>query len=76
MDDFNTSENRFEKAGNYFHPLLAVMITAGSKLFLAMAEAKLKDLGSGHAYMDTDSIFVPPEHAQEIIDYFQPLKSL
>ncbi|WP_250867138.1 hypothetical protein [Methanococcoides seepicolus] len=23
--------------------------------------------------MDTDSIFVPPEHAQEIIDYFQPL---
>ncbi|ABE51551.1 DNA-directed DNA polymerase B [Methanococcoides burtonii] len=73
LDDFNTSENRFEKAGNYFHPLLAVMITAGSKLFLAMAEAKVKELGSVHAYMDTDSIFVPPEHAQEIIDYFQPL---
>lgn len=73
LDEFNTSENRFEKAGNYFHPLLAVMITAGSKLFLAMAEAKVKELGSVHAYMDTDSIFVPPEHAQEIIDYFQPL---
>ncbi|NPE31258.1 hypothetical protein HNV12_25535, partial [Methanococcoides sp. SA1] len=73
LDDFNTSENRFEKAGNYFHPLLAVMITAGSKLFLAMAEAKVKELGSVHAYMDTDSIFVPPEYAQEIIDYFQPL---
>ncbi|MDA0525458.1 DNA polymerase [Methanococcoides alaskense] len=73
LDDFNTSENRYEKAGNYFHPLLAVMITAGSKLFLAMAEAKVKELGSVHAYMDTDSIFVPPEHAQEIIDYFQPL---
>ncbi|TQD27912.1 DNA polymerase [Methanolobus vulcani] len=73
LDDFNTSENRFEKAGNYFHPLLAVMITAGSKLFLAMAEAKVKELGSVHAYMDTDSIFVPPEHAQEIINYFQPL---
>ncbi|NPE31269.1 hypothetical protein HNV12_25600 [Methanococcoides sp. SA1] len=73
LDNFNTSENRFEKAGNYFHPLLAVMITAGSKLFLAMAEAKVKELGSVHAYMDTDSIFVPPEHAQEIIDYFQPL---
>jgi len=73
LDEFNTSENRFEKAGNYFHPLLAVMITAGSKLFLAMAEAKLKELGSVHAYMDTDSIFVPPEHAQEIINYFQPL---
>ena len=23
--------------------------------------------------MDTDSVFVPPEHAQDIIDYFQPL---
>jgi len=73
LEDFNTSENRFEKAGNYFHPLLAVMITAGSKLFIAMAEAKVKELGSVHAYMDTDSIFVPPKHAQEIIDYFQPL---
>jgi len=73
LDNFNTSENRFEKAGNYFHPLLAVMITAGSKLFLAMAEAKVKELGGTHAYMDTDSIFVPPEMAQDVIDYFQPL---
>ncbi|WP_407356402.1 hypothetical protein [Methanolobus sp. WCC5] len=73
LDSFETSENRYEKAGNYYHPLLAVMITSGSKLFLAMAEAKCRELGSTHAYMDTDSIFVPPEHAQEIIDYFQPL---
>ncbi|WMW22914.1 hypothetical protein RE476_03570 [Methanolobus mangrovi] len=73
LDDFNTSENRFEKAGNYFHPLLGVMITSGSKLFLAMAEAKTNELGAVHAYMDTDSIFVPPEHAQKIVDYFQPL---
>nr|WP_321498352.1 hypothetical protein [uncultured Methanolobus sp.] len=73
LDSFETSENRYEKAGNYYHPLLAVMITSGSKLFLAMAEAKCRELGSVHTYMDTDSIFVPPEHAQEIIDYFQPL---
>ncbi|WP_445475689.1 hypothetical protein ACT9XH_02830 [Methanococcoides methylutens] len=39
----------------------------------ALAEAMVKELGSVHSYMDTDSIFVPPEHAQEIIDYFQPL---
>jgi len=73
LDDFNTSENRFEKSGKFFHPLLAVMITAGSRLFLAMAEAKLNELGSEHAYMDTDSVFVPPDQAQDIIDYFQPL---
>ncbi|APH38231.1 DNA polymerase [Methanohalophilus halophilus] len=73
LDDFSTSENRFEKPGNFYHPFVAVMITAGSRLFLAMAEARLKELGGTHAYMDTDSIFVPPENAQEIVDYFQPL---
>lgn len=73
LDCFETSESRYEKAGNFFHPLLATMITSGSRLFLAMAEAKVKELGSTHAYMDTDSIFVPPGHAQEIIDYFQSL---
>lgn len=73
LDSFSTSQNRYEKPGNFYHPLLAVMITSGSKLFLAMAEAKVKELGATHAYMDTDSIFVPPEHAQQITDYFQPL---
>lgn len=73
FDSFDTSENKFEKPGKYFHPLLAVMITSGSRLFLSMAEAKVKELGSAHAYMDTDSVFVLPEHAQEVVDYFQPL---
>jgi hypothetical protein len=73
LDSFSTSQNIFEKPGNFYHPLLAVMITSGSKLFLAMAEAKVKELGATHSYMDTDSIFVPPEYAQEITDYFQPL---
>ena len=49
------------------------MTSSASRLFLAMAEAKVRELGGQHAYMDTDSIFVPPEHAKEIIEYFQPL---
>ncbi|WP_407356406.1 hypothetical protein [Methanolobus sp. WCC5] len=73
LDSFDTSENRFEKPGKYYHPLLGVMITSGSRLFLSMAEAKVKQLGAAHAYMDTDSVFVPPEQAQEVVDYFQPL---
>lgn len=32
-----------------------------------------QELGGRHAYMDADSIFVPPEPAPEIIEYFQPL---
>jgi len=73
LENFSIDENRFERPGHYFHPLLAVMITSGARLFLAMAEAKLRELGACHAYMDTDSIFVPPEYAHELTNYFQPL---
>ncbi|MCC4771839.1 hypothetical protein FXV91_17210 [Methanosarcina sp. DH2] len=73
LDNFVTKENRFEKSGKYFHPLLAVMITSGARLFLTMAEARLKELGTIHAYMDTDSVFVPPEKAQKLAEFFQPL---
>lgn len=67
------TENRFEKSGKYYHPLLGTMITSGARLFLTMAEAKLKELGAIHAYMDTDSVFVPPNKAQELTEFFQPL---
>ena len=73
LENFVTKENRFEKSGKYFHPLLAVMITSGARLFLTMAEARLKELGAIHAYMDTDSVFVPPEKAQELAEFFQLL---
>lgn len=49
------------------------MITSGARFFLTIAEAKLKELGAIHAYMDTDSVFVPPEKAQELAEFFQPL---
>jgi hypothetical protein len=73
VDEFRTKKSHYEKPGNFFHPILAVMITAGSRLFLAMAEARLQEHGAHHIYMDTDSIFVPPEYAQDLIDFFQPL---
>jgi hypothetical protein len=38
-----------------------------------MAEAKLKELGTTHEYMDNDSVFVPPEKALEITEFFQSL---
>jgi DNA polymerase elongation subunit (family B) len=73
LENFATTENRFEEPGKYFHPLLGAMITSGARLFLTMAEAKLKETGDIHAYMDTDSVFVPPEKAQQVINFFQPL---
>jgi hypothetical protein len=73
LDQFTTDESYYEKPGNFFHPILGVVITAGSRLFLAMAEAKTIELGAHHAYMDTDSIFVPVELAPTIADFFQSL---
>ncbi|MGA2914246.1 MAG: hypothetical protein ABSE07_12130 [Methanoregula sp.] len=73
VDEFTTKKNHYEKPGNFFNPLLAIMITSGSRLFLAMAEARLMERGTRHTYMDTDSIFVPLEYAQDLIDFFQSL---
>ena len=59
--------NRFERSGNFYHSFDNVMVTAGSRLFLAMAESKVKELCSTQAYMDTNSIFFSPKIAITII---------
>ena len=38
-----------------------------------MAEAKVREEGFSHYYMDTDSIFVPPEIAVKVMDFFNVL---
>ncbi|HEY3362248.1 MAG TPA: DNA polymerase [Methanosarcina sp.] len=68
-----TSFGRSEKEGKFFNPLIGTTITAASRLMLAIAEAKVKELGYSHYYMDTDSIFVPPEIAEEVSNFFNPL---
>lgn len=40
---FTPDESYFEEPGHYFHPMLGVVITAGSRMFLAMAEAKTRN---------------------------------
>lgn len=68
-----SSIGRSEEEGAFFNPLIGSTITAASRLMLAIAEAKVKELGNSHYYMDTDSIFVPPEIAEEVSDFFNPL---
>ena len=68
-----TSVGRSEKTGPYFNPLIGTIITSASRLMLAIAEAKVKELGYSHYYMDTDSIFVPPEIAETVSEFFNPL---
>ena len=71
--DFDTEMEQVEETGVYFNPLLSVCQVAGSRLMLAIAEAYLHQKGVTHAYMDTDSIFVNPEYADELVALFQKL---
>ncbi len=67
------SEGKSEKQGTYFNPIIGSVITAGARLLLALCEKCILDKGKSHAYMDTDSCFVPPELTKEIQDKFRKL---
>ncbi len=54
-------ERRFpveEKQGPWYAPYLASLITSGGRLYLAMAEACVKEKQSIHLYGDTDSLAI------------------
>ncbi|NPE30690.1 hypothetical protein HNV12_22590 [Methanococcoides sp. SA1] len=67
------SEGKYEQPGKYFNPIIGANITAGARLLLAIAERFVMDKGEVHAYMDTDSIFVPPHLADELSHLFDSL---
>ncbi len=71
-EEFFTKQ-RLEDEGKFFNPLIAVMQVAGARLLLTIAEVYLKDMQSSHAYMDTDSCFVPSSMADELKNLFKPL---
>ncbi|MCQ6963556.1 DNA polymerase [Methanolobus chelungpuianus] len=63
----------FEETAAFFNPIIGACITAGSRLLIAIAERYVMDKGEVHAYMDTDSIFVPPYLAEELSHLFDSL---
>ena len=63
----------YEQNGAYYNPIMAVTITSGARLFLAMIEAMLIRMGKQYAFCDTDSMAVPSETAKGIINFFQKL---
>ena len=77
---FPVKTSKRERAGDFFHPLLATFITGAARLMLALAERFAIDTGLDWAFCDTDSMaFVkPPElpdeefwrRVQAIIDKF------
>jgi len=63
----------YEKLGEYYHPLIATMITDGAKLLLGLGDCILQKHNEVVAYCDTDSFFIPPKYKDEIVEFFDPL---
>ncbi|CAJ35529.1 DNA-directed DNA polymerase B [Methanocella arvoryzae MRE50] len=70
---FTAEVNKIEKPGPAFNPIMAVFLTAGSRLILATAEALITRENGYFAYCDTDSIFISPEHVPMIQEFFRDL---
>ncbi len=85
---FQSSSDKREEPGKYFHPLLATLITGAARLMLAISERLALDHGLDWAFCDTDSMAftLPPgaEHNEtnggilkdevaQICDWFEDL---
>lgn len=70
---FTSHISKIEETGKYFNPIIAVLITSGARLVLAIVEALLKKHNQVHAFCDTDSMAVPPKYVKEIQGFFKPL---
>jgi hypothetical protein len=73
LDSFDVETNRIENPDKFYHPIISVFLTSGSRLILAAAEHLLEKEGGSLMYCDTDSVFVSPEHASLIQKFFRPL---
>jgi hypothetical protein len=73
LDTFDTDTYKIENPAKFFHPIISIFLTAGSRLILAAAEHLLEQNNGHMMYCDTDSVFVSPDHAKLIQDFFRPL---
>lgn len=73
LEYFETSVEKTEKQGERFNPILASLITSGSRLILAIVEAILARHDATYAFCDTDSMAVPSEYVEEVQGFFQKL---
>lgn len=79
---FKVTTSKAETPGQYFHPLLATLITGGARLMLSVTETLARENGLDWAFCDTDSMAIAKTEGVEasfnsrvgiIRDYFIPL---
>ena len=68
-NSFASTVKSIEDPGEYFHPLLATLITGGARLMLAMTEALTKEAGITWAFCDTDSMALAPLEGMERAEF-------
>ncbi|NDF30432.1 MAG: hypothetical protein EB150_09620, partial [Nitrososphaeria archaeon] len=73
LDKFDTQTYKIENAGPFFNPIISIFLTAGSRLILATVETILEQNNGYMAYCDTDAVFVSPQHAKLIQEFFRKL---
>ncbi|MDH3311879.1 MAG: hypothetical protein OEM28_01875 [Nitrosopumilus sp.] len=71
--NFQQKKDKVERPGFMFNPIIAVSITSASRLLLAATEVLLARHGVTHAYYDTDSMAIPPQHTTEVQSFFVDL---
>jgi DNA polymerase elongation subunit (family B) len=64
---FTAKPKKREEPGEYFHPLLATLITGAARLMMAITEALIREEKLDWAFCDTDGIAIasPPEQSEE-----------
>ena len=55
---YPTTSKKHEEPGDYFHPLLATLITGAARLMLALAEQRAAGEGLDWVFCDTDSLAI------------------
>lgn len=73
LEKFQTETEKTETRGERSNPILATLITSGSRLILAIVESLLFQHNKTYAFCDTDSMAVPSDMVNIIQDYFQKL---
>ncbi|MGC8483960.1 MAG: hypothetical protein ACP5OE_10000, partial [Thermodesulfobium sp.] len=72
LENFPIVTDKIERLGEYFNPIIAVLLTGSARLILSIAERLAISKGY-FAYCDTDSVFVDPMVVKEVQSFFKPL---
>jgi hypothetical protein len=73
---FTRDTDKAEKPGEYFHPLLASLITGAARLMLAITESQIAARGLEWAFCDTDSMAIAKPNDMAAEEFRQQVQAI